>query len=265
MIEIRNLSVTYSRMTGKDRNAAADAVKDVSLAIEKGRLFALAGESGSGKSTVLMAIPGLLPRGTKISGQILLDGKDLLSMTEDELNRIRWRRIALVPQGAMNSFTPVITVGRHVEEVLSVHLSLSKKEAAERIPSLFALAGLDGALASRYPHELSGGQKQRAAIALALACEPGYLLCDEPTTALDVITQQGIITTLKRLSDEKGVGILLVSHDLPLAASAASKLYIMKDGALVEEGDPRTIAAHPRNPHTKALVNALLELEEEPS
>ena len=102
MIEIRNLSVTYSRMTGEGGNASADAVRDVSLAIEKGRLFALAGESGSGKSTVLMAIPGLLPRGTKISGQILLDGKDLLSMKEDELNRIRWRRVALVPQGAMN-------------------------------------------------------------------------------------------------------------------------------------------------------------------
>lgn len=263
MIDIQNLSVTYRRMTSEGGESFAEAAKDVSLTVTRGRFHALAGESGSGKTTVLMAIPGLLPRGTALSGRIILEGKDLLSMTEEELNRIRWRRIALVPQGAMNSFTPVITVGRHVEEVLSVHLGLSRRESEERIPSLFALAGLDGELARRYPHELSGGQKQRAAIALALACEPDYLLCDEPTTALDVVTQQGIISTLKELVDKRGLGLLLISHDLPLAASAASRLYIMKDGRLVEEGEPRTIVSSPQNPHTRALIEALLDLEED--
>jgi peptide/nickel transport system ATP-binding protein len=263
VIEIKKLSVTYRRMTSDGRELRAEAVKNVSLSVEKGRFYALAGESGSGKTTVLMAIPGLLPRGTETEGQILLEGADLLSMKEEELNKIRWRRVALVPQGAMNSFTPVLTVGRHVEEVLSVHLGLSKKEAEGRIASLFAMAGLEGELARRYPHELSGGQKQRAAIALALACDPDYLLCDEPTTALDVITQQGIINTLKKLVDEKGLGLLLISHDLPLAASVASRLYIMKDGRLVEEGPPREIVASPQNPHTKALVGALLDLEED--
>lgn len=262
MIEIRNLSVTYRRMTSDGKESLVEAVKDVSLTVAGGRFHALAGESGSGKTTVLMAIPGLLPRETALSGQILLEGRDLLAMNEKELNKIRWRRIALVPQGAMNSFTPVLTVGRHVEEVLSVHLGLSGREAQERIASLFAMAGLDGELARRYPHELSGGQKQRAAIALALACKPDYLLCDEPTTALDVITQQGIISTLKELVDKRGLGLLLISHDLPLAASAASRLYIMKDGRLVEEGEPRAIVSSPQNPHTRALVGALLDLEE---
>jgi ABC-type glutathione transport system ATPase component len=263
MISIRNLSITYGRMTSSGRTGETEAVRNVSFQVEKGKLFALAGESGSGKSSVLMAIPGLLPDGTRISGDILLDGTNLITLPEDELNRLRWWRIALVPQGAMNSFTPVLTVGRHVEEVLEVHLGLSKKASQQRIEELFRMAGLEPALASRYPHELSGGQKQRAAIALALACDPDYLLCDEPTTALDVITQQGIVATLKKLVETRGLGLLLVSHDLPLAASVCSRLFIMKDGRLVEEGEPREIVAHPHNPHSAALVNALLELERE--
>ncbi len=261
MIDIRNLSVTYGRMTSEGRGSQAAAVKNVSMTIRKGQFSALAGESGSGKSTVLMAIPGLLPPGTAVSGEILLDGKNLLALPENDLNRIRWRRIAIVPQGAMNSFTPVLTVGRHVEEVLSVHLGLSRKEALERIPSLFDLAGLDRELARRYPHELSGGQKQRAAIALALPLSglpslrrthhgPGR---DHPA---------GDHRTLKNLVDEKGLGLLLISHDLPLAASVADRLHILKDGELAEEGDPAEITARPRNPHTRALVKALLDLEE---
>ena len=263
MISVENLSITYNRRTRRGEEKV-QAVQDVSFSVEKGKIVALAGESGSGKSSLLMAIPGLLPPGTEVTGKICLDGTDLLSLSEKELNGLRWRRIALIPQGAMNSFTPVLTVGSSVEEVLSVHLGLTGNKARERTDHLFAIAGLEGTLAARYPHELSGGQKQRAAIALALACDPDYLLCDEPTTALDVITQKGIIGTLKILVEEKGLGMLLVSHDLPLAASAASRIFILKDGFLVEEGPPKELIAHPKNPHTAALVNALRELEEAP-
>ncbi len=259
MIEIRNLSVTYARAAGGE----VMAVRGLSLTLNKGELCALAGESGSGKSSALMAIPGLLPAGTKVEGEIMLDGVDLLAMSEDALNRLRWRRIAIVPQGAMNSFTPVITVGRHVEEVLRVHLGLTGRAARERMDGLFTSAGLDGAYAGRYPHELSGGEKQRAAIALALACDPDWLLCDEPTTALDVVTQKGIVDELKGLVVSRGLGMLLVSHDLPLAASACSRLLIMKDGELVEEGAPAEIVARPRSEHSSELVNALLRLERE--
>ncbi len=262
MISVEKLSITYKRQSARERGSVK-ALREVSLSVEKGQIAALAGESGSGKSSLLMAIPGLLPPGTEVTGRILLDGTDLLTLSEEELNRLRWRKIALIPQGAMNSFTPVLTVGRHVEEVLSVHLGLTGRAAAERIDSLFTLAGLEGTLAGRYPHELSGGQKQRAAIALALACDPDYLLCDEPTTALDVITQKGVMDTLKRLAEEKGLGLLLVSHDLPLAASVASRIFILKDGLLVEEGTPRDLITNPQSVHTAALVNALLELEEE--
>jgi ABC-type glutathione transport system ATPase component len=253
MIEIRDLSVTYGSGT--------EAVRRVSLTLKRGELCGLAGESGSGKSTLLMSIPGLLPAGTEISGRILLDGIDLLPLREEELNALRWRRVAIVPQGAMNSFTPVLTVGRHVEEVLDVHLGVTGRAARERTAELFAAAGLDASHADRYPHELSGGQKQRAAIALALACDPEWLLCDEPTTALDVVTQRGIVDALLGLVRSRGLGMLLVSHDLPLAASACSRLLIMKDGSLVEDGAPRDVVASPRSRHAAELVEALLDLE----
>jgi len=253
VIEIRDLSVTYGSGT--------EAVRRVSLTLKRGELCGLAGESGSGKSTLLMSIPGLLPAGTEISGRILLDGIDLLPLREEELNALRWRRVAIVPQGAMNSFTPVLTVGRHVEEVLDVHLGVTGRAARERTAELFAAAGLDASHADRYPHELSGGQKQRAAIALALACDPEWLLCDEPTTALDVVTQRGIVDALLGLVRSRGLGMLLVSHDLPLAASACSRLLIMKDGSLVEDGAPRDVVASPRSRHAAELVEALLDLE----
>ena len=253
MIEIRDLSVTYGSGT--------EAVRRVSLTLKRGELCGLAGESGSGKSTLLMSIPGLLPAGTEVSGRILLDGIDLLPLREEELNALRWRRVAIVPQGAMNSFTPVLTVGRHVEEVLDVHLGVTGRAARERTAELFAAAGLDASHADRYPHELSGGQKQRAAIALALACDPEWLLCDEPTTALDVVTQRGIVDALLGLVRSRGLGMLLVSHDLPLAASACSRLLIMKDGSLVEDGAPRDVVASPRSRHAAELVEALLDLE----
>jgi ABC-type glutathione transport system ATPase component len=153
---------------------------------------------------------------------------------------------------------------RTIEENVAAGLEFAGIPPAgrrERSLRFLDLVGLSG-FAHSLPHELSGGQKQRAAIALALACSPDYLLCDEPTTALDVITQQGIIVTLKNLVDEKGLGLLLISHDLPLAASVADRLHILKDGELAEEGDPAEITARPRNPHTRALVKALLDLEE---
>jgi len=253
MIEIRELSVTYG--------GGVEAVKGVSVTLNRGELCGLAGESGSGKSTLLMSIPGLLPAGTEVSGRILLDGIDLLPLREEELNALRWRRVAIVPQGAMNSFTPVLTVGRHVEEVLDVHLGVTGRAARERTAELFAAAGLDASHVDRYPHELSGGQKQRAAIALALACDPEWLLCDEPTTALDVVTQRGIVEALLGLVRSRGLGMLLVSHDLPLAASVCSRLLIMKDGRLVEDGAPRDVVASPRSRHAAELVEALLDLE----
>ncbi len=251
MVEIKNLTVKY-------KNSETDAVRGVSFTLEKGSFSALVGESGSGKSTIISAALGLLPQGTFVSGEILYRGVNILGAQESELRKYRWKELALVPQGALNSFTPVLTIGRHIEEVLAAHLKISGKEASEKITELLEETGLPKETAKKYPHELSGGQKQRAAIALALACSPSMLFADEPTTALDVVTQAGILKLLMRLCAEKSLTILLVTHDLPMAASICGKLLVMKDGALIETGTPRQIIENPQAEHTKALVRAIL-------
>ena len=207
MLEVRNLTVTYDA-----RGAANEAVKDVSFAVAENSFCGLIGESGSGKSTVLMTLLGLLPAGAEARGEILYKGRNILGLPESELAALRQREIALVPQGALNSFTPVMTIGRHIKEVLEVHLGIKGEEAERRAAELLGEVELPADIARRYPHELSGGQKQRAAIALALSCEPGLVLADEPTTALDVITQAAILRLLEKLRREKNLTILLVTH-----------------------------------------------------
>ena len=224
MLEVRNLTVTYDA-----RGAANEAVKNVSFAVAENSFCGLIGESGSGKSTALMTLLGLLPAGAEARGEILYKGRNILGLPESELAALRQREIALVPQGALNSFalvpqgalnsfTPVMTIGRHIKEVLEVHLGIKGEEAERRAKELLGEVELPADIARRYPHELSGGQKQRAAIALALSCEPGLVLADEPTTALDVITQAAILRLLEKLRREKNLTILLVTHDLPMAA-----------------------------------------------
>lgn len=251
MFEINNLTVRY-------KNSENDAVKGVSLELEKGSFSALVGESGSGKSTVISASLGLLPDGASCGGEILFRGENILGAEESVLRKYRWKELALVPQGALNSFTPVLTIGRHIEEVLAVHMKTFGKEASDKISELLEETGLPKETAKKYPHELSGGQKQRAAIALALACSPSILFADEPTTALDVVTQAGILKLLLRLCAEKSLTILLVTHDLPMAASVCGKLLVMKDGHLIESGTPKQIIENPQAEHTKALVRAML-------
>lgn len=254
ILEIKDLSVTYN---SKSNNPNA-AVRGVSFALEENSFSGLIGESGSGKSTVIMTLLGLLPRDSAASGEILYKGRGILGIPEGEMASLRQREIALIPQGALNSFTPVMTIGRHLREVLELHLGLKGEAAERRITELLAEVELPPEIAARYPHELSGGQKQRAAIAIALSCEPKLVLADEPTTALDVITQAAILRLLERLRREKNLTILLVTHDLPLAASVCGKLFVMKDGKLIESGTPRQLIDSPREAHTKALIAAML-------
>lgn len=254
ILEIKDLSVTYN---SKSNNPNA-AVRGVSFALEENSFSGLIGESGSGKSTVIMTLLGLLPRDSAASGEILYKGRGILGIPEGEMASLRQREIALIPQGALNSFTPVMTIGRHMREVLELHLGLRGGTAERRITELLEETELPAAVAARYPHELSGGQKQRAAIAIALSCEPKLVLADEPTTALDVITQAAILRLLERLRREKNLTILLVTHDLPLAASVCGKLFVMKDGKLIESGTPRQLIDSPREAHTRALIAAML-------
>lgn len=252
MLDIRDLRVRYNSM-----GRATDAVNGVSLHIEKGSFTGLVGESGSGKSTLMMALLGLLPPGTEVTGEILYNGTDILRMSESEIMGLRWKEIALIPQGAQNSFTPVIKIKSHIIEVLNVHSKMSGDEAERETERLLGEVGLDPAIKDRYPHELSGGQKQRASIALALACSPSLLLADEPTTALDVIVQSEILELISGLRKSKDLSVILVTHDLPLAATVCDRLVVMKDGIIAEMGTPGDIVRHPKHPHTKGLVREM--------
>ena len=235
-----------------------DAVDGISLSVARGEFACLVGESGSGKSSAVMAALGLLPAGAERGGRIFFDGLDLFSLSPEEMRRLRGRRLALVPQGAQSSFTPVRSIGSHIDEVLRVHFGIKGAEAQRRTAGLLESVGLDASIARRYPHELSGGQKQRAAIAAALAGEPDVLFADEPTTALDVITQAGILELLNGLRVERNLAVLLVSHDLPMAASVASKMFVMKDGLIVESGAPADIVRAPKHAYTRHLVAAAM-------
>jgi ABC-type glutathione transport system ATPase component len=256
-IELRNLSVTYQK--------GVHAVKDCSFSIARGDIVGLVGESGSGKSSALMAIPRLLPAGTKVSGQIFCDGEEISALGEESMNAWRWRRIALVPQGAMNSFTPHLSVERHITEVLAHHLGMTRREGRTYAAELLRTVGLEArgpsSILDRYPHELSGGQKQRAALAAALACGPDFLLADEPTTALDVITQKEVLDMTAALVRERGMGLLLVTHDLPLAAKFCDVLAVMKEGAIVEIGPSQMVVDAPNHPYTRQLIQAIQSLE----
>jgi ABC-type glutathione transport system ATPase component len=258
-LEIRGLSVTYAGH-GAHRKSVS-AVRDCSFSVSRGETAGLVGESGSGKSSILMSIPRLLPESASITGKVFCGGVEISSLSEAEMNRWRWRKIALVPQGAMNSFTPHLTIGRHITEVLEHHFKMSGNESTARAVELVKTAGLSGHAASRYPHELSGGEKQRAALATAIACEPDFLLADEPTTALDVITQKEVLETMTSLARERGMGILLVTHDLPLAAGSCDSLMVMRDGVIVERGPAREITSSPKEPYTRMLTDAVRDME----
>jgi ABC-type glutathione transport system ATPase component len=256
-LEIENLSVTYARYGNED----VHAVKNCSLTLSRGDIVGLVGESGSGKSSILMSIPRLLPAGTIVFGRIFCDGTEISRLGEREMNSWRQRRIAIVPQGAMNSFTPHLTVGRHITEVLEHHMSMPRGKSAAKAAELFKSVGLEENVQNRYPHELSGGQKQRASLAASLACGPDFLLADEPTTALDVITQKEVLEKIVSVVRQNGMGLLLVTHDLPLASGVCDSLIVMKDGAIVDAGPSREIIASPRDPYTKILIGAIRDME----
>lgn len=255
MMEISHLSVTYPN--------GVKAVTDANLMLSPGEIVALVGESGSGKSSLLYASLALLPRGSKTSGEVFLDGMNFLSLPHDRKRQFRWKKVSLVLQGSMNSFTPVLAMKRQFVEVMQEHLNMKEADAAARAGELLEEVGLDREFLRRFPHEMSGGQKQRCAIAMALCCNPDYLLADEPTTALDVITQAEIIDLLKRIVKARNMGMLMVTHDLALAASIANKISVMHRSRIVETAERDRIINDPKHPHTASLIRSLRTMEEE--
>ncbi|MCP3016512.1 ABC transporter ATP-binding protein [Nocardiopsis dassonvillei] len=251
LLDVRDLRVTY-RTGGGD----IPAVRGVDLSLDPGDTLGLAGESGSGKSTVALALLRLLPETARISGEVLLEGENVLDMRWGRLRAVRWAGASIVFQGAMHSLNPVRRIGQQIAEPMSVHGTVPEAEAPARVAALLEQVGLPASRARDYPHQLSGGQRQRAMIAMALACEPRLVIADEATTALDVMIQAQILALLRRLVAEHGIGMLMISHDLSVLASTCDRVAVMYAGRVVEQGPAREVVHEPAHPYASALSAA---------
>ncbi|MBF0689894.1 MAG: ABC transporter ATP-binding protein [Cellulomonas sp.] len=254
LLSIRDLEVTFRTESG-----SATAVRGVSFDVHAGQTVAVVGESGSGKSTTAAAVIGLLAaNGSVTSGQILFEGEDLVALGPDAMRRLRGSRIGMVPQDPMSNLNPVRRVGAQVDETLQDTGVVRGRRARARTVELLTEAGLPDAerRAQQYPHEFSGGMRQRALIAMGLAARPRLLIADEPTSALDVTVQRTILDGLTDLADRLGVAVLLITHDLGLAAERADRVVVMYRGEVVEEGDARSILTDPRHEYTRRLLAA---------
>ena len=239
------------------------AVDKVNLDLNKKEVIGIAGESGSGKSTLAMGIMRLItPPGKIVGGKVLFNNEDILSYDEDKFNKeIRWKKISMIFQGSMNGFTPVFKIGQQIEEVLEVHEY--KGNFKERVNELLKMVELDPSVSDKYPHELSGGMRQRAFIAMALALNPEILICDEPTTALDVITQAKIINLLKTLKKELGLSIIFITHDLALLSEISDRLYIMYAGSIMESGYSLDLYKNTKHPYTQLLMDSIADINKD--
>ena len=260
VLDVRNLSVDYITEEG----VVLHAVEDVSFAVEQGCSLGLVGESGCGKTTVMLSILRLLPEaGRIVNGQVLFEGENLLQLSESEMRAVRWPGIAMVFQGAMNALNPVRTVESQIMEVLQLHGLFDNKNAArQRAGDLLELVGIRAERGAQYPHQFSGGMRQRAMIAMALACMPRVLIADEPTTALDVMIQAQIIELLERLQSELDLSLVLVTHDLGVVAEVCDDVLVMYGGTVAEHACSDTIFNDPMHPYTQRLLQAFPDIAE---
>ena len=253
LLEIKNLKTYFKILRGYVK-----AVDDVSFEIQEGEAFGLAGESGCGKTTTALTILRLLPSNAEVlGGQILFEGKDLLKMSDEEYRKdIRWKKISVIFQGAMNALNPVIRIGDQIAEAIMLHEDVSKEEALDRAGKLLDLVGIGASRLDRYHHELSGGMRQRVMIAMALSCNPKFVIADEPTTALDVIIAAQVLKVMKDIQRKLRLSMLVISHDLSMIAEVCERLAIMYAGKIVELGDVITMYKTPLHPYTERLIGA---------
>ncbi len=252
LLSVRDLTVTYHGQGG-----AVPAVRGVSFDLEKGDSLGLAGESGCGKSTMANAILRLLPAGTEVTGEIMLDGKDVLGLSPGGLRALRWTSGAIVFQGALHALNPVQTIGEQIAEPMLVHRTVADEAAARnRVVELLGRVGLPAARTDAYPHQLSGGQRQRVLIAMALACDPHLLIADEPTTALDLMVQAQVLALLDDLKQERDLTLMFITHDLSVLTYACRRLAVMYAGRIVEEGPAWEVFESAAHPYTRALAAA---------
>ena len=249
LLSVRDLHVTY-----RPEGGPVPAVRGVSFDVAPSETLGLAGESGCGKSTIAGALLRLLPRGSEVTGEVLLDGEDVLQMRPGRLRAVRWTEMSIVFQGALHALNPVQRVGDQIAEAIEVHRTAP--DPKPRVAELLETVGIPARRAGDYPHRLSGGQRQRVLIALALACNPRLLIADEPTTALDVMVQAQVLELLERLQRELALSMIFITHDLSTLSYVCRRMAVMYAGRIVEEGLAEEVFARPKQPYTAALAAA---------
>lgn len=257
---VKDLSISYLT----ERGESLSAVEGLSFSVQQGKSLGLVGESGCGKTTVILSLMRLLPEAGRItSGQILFDGSDLLAISENEMRKRRWKDISMVFQGAMNALNPVRTVESQIAETLLLHQITSERgRAIKRAGELLEMVGITAHRGKQYPFQFSGGMRQRAVVAMALACEPKVLIADEPTTALDVMVQAQIIELLQRLQKEMNLALVLVTHDLGVVAETCDDVLVMYGGVMAEYADSDRLFNQPNHPYTQRLLRAFPDIAE---
>ncbi|MGW7098630.1 ABC transporter ATP-binding protein [Streptomyces sp. NPDC054838] len=258
LLEVRDLHVTFSTPRGTVR-----AVDSLGFTVEAGRTLGIVGESGSGKSVTSLAVMGL-HRGAEIGGSVALDGRELTGLSERELSRLRGRKMAMIFQDPLSSLHPYYTVGEQIAEHFRVHFKAGRAAARKRAVDMLGEVGIPepARRAGEYPHQFSGGMRQRAMIAMALACEPDLLIADEPTTALDVTVQAQILELIARLQQDRGLGVVLITHDLGVVARVAHEVLVMYGGRAAEQAHVDQLFAEPAHPYTRGLLDSLPRLDD---
>ena len=255
MLQVDRLSIHFA-----DREEVQEVVRGISFSVQDGEIVGIVGESGSGKTMTALTIAGLFKEHAVLdAGTIRLDGTDLLKLTEREMRQVQGNRIGMIFQEPMTALNPTMKIGRQVEEVLRLHTDLDSRARKAAVIRALEEVELDEAekLLFKYPHELSGGMRQRVMIAAAMICRPSLWIADEPTTALDAATQESILKLLKKLNDKYGMSILFISHNLRVVKELCTRVFVMKDGEILEEGETEVVFQNPKTEYTKALIAAI--------
>lgn len=259
LLEIKNLETAF-----RIKDDYFNAVDNVSLDLHSNEVLAIVGESGCGKSTLATTVMGLHNENlTRSTGEIIYDGKNLLELSEDELNKIRTKEIGMIFQDPLSSLNPLQKIGKQIEEALVYHTELKKEEREARVIELLTQVGIPNPqrCSKQYPHELSGGMRQRVMIAMALSCKPNIIIADEPTTALDVTIQAQILDLLKQLQEEMHAGVILITHDLGVVAEMADRVAVLYAGEVVELGTAEQVFQNPQHPYTRSLLRSIPQLD----
>lgn len=262
VLDIRNLTIHYVM-----EDATVEAVNGIDIQLEKGKILGIVGETGAGKTSVCLSILNLIPDppGVIKSGEIYINGKNILTASPKEMNRIRGKEVAMIFQDPMSSLNPVLTVGEQIAEAIKIHANCSDHEAWDRAEKMLEMVGIPKERMAEYPHQFSGGMKQRVVIAIALSCSPALLLADEPTTALDVTIQAQILNMMERLKGQLNTSMLFVTHDLGIVAEICDEVAVMYAGRIIERGTLVDVFNHTKHPYTEGLFNSLPNIEDRKS